>query len=447
MRRTALATMSALLLMAAPACTGTDPLVEGPIGTKDDPVKLSFMAYGAPEELDAYRAMVTQYNAEHETTRLRLITAANPDEALEILEGEKVPDVFLLSRRDLGEITRAGLNTNVDEILDSRGVDFSDRYKRDGVEAFSNDDSLECMPYGVSPMVIYYNTALVDWDTMKEQGLSVPKGHVLWTFDQFAAAARFASGDGTKGVYIEPSLEGIAPFIYSGDANLYDDEREPTSLALSEDDSKEALSTVLELFRDDKVTPTPKELRATDPLTMFKTGKLGMIAGYRSLVPELRKAPSLDFDVMSMPMLEKEATIGEVTGLCISSSTVSTSAAADFVAWAIQKDAMSEVTSKGYLVPSLIEVAESDTFLQEDLRPHASYTFNRSVRDIVSPPLIEDEEGLEEAVHDLMFQLFYSRVPEFDGLVEQIDELSREAIEPVTPEDEEETDKNSPGDE
>ena len=49
---------------------------------------------------------------------------------------------------------------------------------------------------------------------------------------------------------------------------------------------------------------TPEEVREQAPLDRFKTGKLGMIAGFRSLVPELRKTPSLNFDVMPMPTLD-----------------------------------------------------------------------------------------------------------------------------------------------
>lgn len=440
MRRTAVAATIALLVTAA-GCTSGGPIVEGPKGTKEHPVKLSFLAYGAPEELEAYEVLVDRYNAEHETTRIKLITADGPDTAFAALQGEKVPDVFMVSRRDLGEVTREGLNSNVDEILDSRGVDFSDNYKRDAIGAFSHDNALECMPWGVSPMVIYYNTALVDWETMKEQGLPTPTGHLHWTFDQFAAAARFASGDGTKGVYIEPSLEGIAPFVYSGGGKMYDDDREPTSLALSDEDTVDALQPLLELLRDDAVTPTPKQLRETDPLTLFKTGKLGMIAGYRSLVPELRKAPSLDFDIMGMPAIEEETTVGDVSGLCISSSTAAQGVAADFVAWAIQDDQVAEIASKGYIVPSLIQVAESDVFLQADRFPHSSYVFNRSVRNIVDPPLIEDEEGLEEAVHDQLFQMFYDRVPDIETWTEEADEKSRAVLEA---DPDEESDEASP---
>ena len=43
-----------------------------------------------------------------------------------------------------------------------------------------------------------------------------------------------------------------------------------------------------------------------------------MIAGFRALVPELREVPGLDFDVMPIPSIDGAATVGDITGLCIS---------------------------------------------------------------------------------------------------------------------------------
>ena len=58
------------------------------------------------------------------------------------------------------------------------------------------------------------------------------------------------------------------------------------------------------LLRTDRLTLSPRQLRKESALDRFKKGKLGMIAGFRGLVPELRKTPSLSFDVMPMPAIE-----------------------------------------------------------------------------------------------------------------------------------------------
>ena len=149
-----------------------------------------------------------------------------------------MPDVFLVSRRDLRWFTENGLTRPVDTLLDERGVDFGDVYSRDALEAFSSDNRLQCMPYGVSPQVVFYNEDLVDFVRMELRGLDVPADHRRWSWDQFVAAANFAArpARGTKGVAIDPTLGGIAPFVYSGGGDVFDDDTEPTSLAFGSDE-------------------------------------------------------------------------------------------------------------------------------------------------------------------------------------------------------------------
>ena len=105
-----------------------------------------------------------------------------------------MPDVFLASGRDLAWLEEQQVLQPVDSMLIERGVDFGDLYSRDAVLAFSAESRLQCMPVGISPMVIYYNTELVDFDQMEARGLPVPEDERLtWSFEEFTAAAEFAS--------------------------------------------------------------------------------------------------------------------------------------------------------------------------------------------------------------------------------------------------------------
>ena len=153
--RAALVTAVLLLSALVAGCEGEPPAPDiDPTGTPAEPVVLTFMAYGAPEEVAAYESMVRDFNAQAEDVSVNLVTVANQNQALAQLRSGDTPDVFLMSRRDLAEVAESGINQPLDELLDSRGVDFSDAYKRDALRAFSYDNALQCMPYGVSPMVM-----------------------------------------------------------------------------------------------------------------------------------------------------------------------------------------------------------------------------------------------------------------------------------------------------
>ena len=440
-RRTAIGAITVLgLTLAAVGCTGDDDPGDprpraSSAATTEPPTHLTFGVFGPSPQLRAFRYTVNQWNAQTEGPEVRLRTWESPAAFRRAIEsGAELPDVFMTSRNDLRWLLDTRSTQPVDELLDERGVDFGDGYSRDALQAFSADERLQCMPYGVSPMVVYYNKDLVDFARMARRGLDAPDPDATsWSFEDFSAAASFASRPrrGTKGVHITPTLPALSPFIASGGGSVFDDGSDPTSLAFSTDDSRGALDTTLQVLRNPQVTLDPGQLAQASPLKWFERGKLGMIAGYRSLVPELRLVPNLDFDVMPMPVLDHSSTVGDVTGLCMSRKTASMTAAADFMVHELSSDSVSRVTRTGYLAPANLEVALSDTFLQPGREPEHSTIFNLTVRSLQLAPLIDTLPELERAVRPDLEQLVYGvGALDLDGVTQQIDEKSRPILDP-----------------
>ncbi len=409
--------------------------------TPAEPTALTFGVWGAETEVAAYQAMVDDFNTDSLASQIELQTWATHDAFLAAMRADELPDLYLVSRSDLAMVQDAGLNQPLLELLDERGVDYTDDYAREALLAFSADNELQCMPYGISPMVIYYNTALVDFERMRARDIPAPEdqedtpedeSHERWTFEEFTAAAEFATRPrrGTSGVYIDPTLRGLAPFVYSGGGELFDDDDAPTSLALSEGDSQEALRRTLELLRNASVTLSDERLEKATPMEWFERGKLGMIAGFRSLTPELREVEGLSFDVMPMPALDRAATVGDITGLCVSSDAPSIAKAADFLVHAISAEPVARVTRAGYLAPASLPVVVSEDFLQPFLQPAHAEVFSESIRDMVVPPLLDDYTALEAAVAESLRLMLSITVPDLEAITTQIDEQSRAVLDP-----------------
>jgi multiple sugar transport system substrate-binding protein len=397
---------------------------------------MTFGVYGTPDEIAAYSTMAKHFDSVNERADVTVEHWKDHDGLRESLEdGDPLPDVFLVSRRDLLWYLDNQLTTPVDSLLDERAVDFGDVYSRDALEAFSTDNRLQCMPYGVAPQVVYINEDLVDFERMANRGLDVPSDHRRWNWDQFVAAADFASrpGKGTKGVSVPPTLPGIAPFVYAGGGNLFDDDSDPTSLAFGGDGTQGALQTVLQVFRDPKVTLTAPQLAEKTALTWFEQGKLGMITGSRALVPDLRKVPALHWDVMPIPSIEKSATAGEITALCISKDAASPATAADFMVYATSTDAVTEVARKGYLQPANQEVALSDDFLQPTEAPLSAQVFIDSLGRMAIPPLLDTWDDLDDVVAPYLLQMFYGPpILDLAAVGQEIDAASQPILNPET---------------
>lgn len=447
-RRSAVAFSALALALTTAACTGDAEPEPGPTPSpsasgkpSEKPRKVTFGAYGSEEEVAAFQSVVDSFNASSTTRQVTLKSWPDHESALADVLAGNAPDAFLTSRIDLDQLVEAEALRPVSLLLDERGVDFGDRFSRDAVDAFAMDDELQCMAYSVSPMVVYYNTDIVDFDKMERRELDVPTPNdegvrERWTLAEFGAAAQFASRRGDRrGVWIDPTLEGLAPFIYSGDGQVFDDDEAPTSLAFSDDNTREALSQTLAILRDPTLTPTNAQLARATPVQLFKRGELAMVAGFRNLVPELREAEDLDFDVLPMPTIDSRATVGDISGLCLSADSEVTGDAADFIAYAVSDAAIATVASTGYIVPANTSVAASDDFLAPDEEPANAAAFNASIRYMVVPPFIDEREELVEAVTPLLERLVTAPgVLDLEETTEQIDQASRTVL---APEDEE----------
>lgn len=431
-----LALVVTVVLLAAGCDGAATPDKPGKPGAPKQPkvATLSFGVFGTAQEVDAYRATVQAYNAEASTVDVELETWPTSDAMMADLDaGEQPPDVFLTARADLANVLARGLNEPLFDLLEARDISYGDVFSHDAIEAFSEEDALQCVPYSVSPMVMYINTDLVDFDVMRERGIDTPSPTLAsWNFEEFRAAAQFATRKRTKsrGLSLDPNLASIAPYLYSGGGQLFDNDDEPLRLDLDSDNNRETLTTVLELARDPKVTLTDKQLSQAGPTEWFERGRLGMVEGFRSLTPELRAVPGLHFDVMPMPRINDTATVGDVTGLCISSAG-QLQRAADLMVHLISDEGFAPVARAGYVVPANLSAARSEDFLQPDQQPAHAGTFNASVDRMVLQPLLDDYEELSAVVDPLLRQLL--QVPVINDLGEQtaaIDETSRSVLDP-----------------
>lgn len=396
---------------------------------------LTFGVFGPQDEVEAYESLVAVYNSLYDDAEMSVESYSSRETFLGTLrETGEVPDVFLASGRDLAWLAEQQVVQPVDRLLIERGVDFGDLYSRDAVLAFSAESRLQCMPVGISPKVIFYNTELVDFDAMEARGLPVPDANrTSWNFSEFTAAAEFASKPrrGTRGIHVEPTVEGLSPFLYSGDGQVYDDTTSPTRLTFSDEGSRSALETVLPVLRDPRLTLSEEQLQQRSPLEWFKLGKLAMLPGYRELVPQLREVTGLQFDVIQVPSIERSATVGDLTGMCLSSGTTNPTAAADFLVHMASAVSVRRVASEGYLVPANLEVAFSTDFQQPGRAPDHPQVFTNAVRTIVLPPLLDNEATLEDAVAESLEEMMTAPVlTDLEELTTRIDEESRVVLDP-----------------
>ena len=407
------AVMATLTVLAAGCSSDEEPRAK-PSPTPSAPEKLTFSVYGKKPVIEAYREIAARYSLEHPGTKVVVRAYDTHAEAMAAHRAASAkndaPDVFLMDHDDLARLEEDKAIRQLDDLLAERQVDFGDGYTRNGLEAFSSDAALRCMPLDVSPLVVYYNPRLIELDRIAEPGRNPVTQETGWGLEEFGKAALQARAPGVRGLYVAPDLEEVAPFIWSGGGEVVDDVDQPTRLTLSDGPSAAALERLLELVRNPALTPGERAIARRSALDRFKAGKLGMILGFRDLTPELRAERGLIFDVMPLPKLGSGATVATMSGLCISSQSDLTAEAADFLAAVISEEGAATLADTGYVMPANLDVVNDDVFLQSGQRPLHANVFAQEVRDTRLLPSTPRWPLVRRATSRDLKDLFYDPV-------------------------------------
>ena len=177
----------------------------------------------------------------------------------------ELPDVFLTSRTDLRWLLDQELTQPVDELLDERGSTSATATpatpSRRSVPTPGCSACRTACPRWSSTTT----SGLVNFDRMRKRVSTRPSRRDVVVVRPVRGGGEFASraARGTKGVHVDATLPGLAPFIESGGGSVFDDGTDPTSLSFASDDSQAALERTLEVLRDRRSPSTSGSRRSS----------------------------------------------------------------------------------------------------------------------------------------------------------------------------------------
>jgi multiple sugar transport system substrate-binding protein len=363
-----------------------------------------FLVFGDPAELRAFRSVVTQFRKVEPDITVTLVEASDRDDLVARLStsfaGGQPPDLFLINYRFFGQFAARGVLEPIDERLQGSGAFDEDDFYPTALEAFRVDGELVCLPQNISSLVVYYNR-----DLFRQAGVSEPRAG--WTWDDMVEKAisltRDADGDGNVDVYglgVEPTIIRIAPFVWSNDGELVDDdEGRPTRFTLDTPAAQEAMQEFFDLRQLHLVVPTEEEIESEDDESRFLNGRTAMVLSSRRATPTFRTIDDFDWDIAPLPRLREPAGILHSDAYCMTRASEEKDAAWRFMEFALGPEGQRITARSGRTVPSLIEVSRSEAFLDPSAKPASSRVFLdtipfiRRVPNVSTWPEIEDASG------------------------------------------------------
>lgn len=424
------AVLAAVSLLALPTACGVVP------GDGDEPV--SVLLFGDPEELQAYRALVDDFEAQSDV-EVDLVEASDREDLIVRLStsiaGGSPPDAFLLNYRYYGQFAASDSIAPLDDRIATSDRLSAGEFYPVAMDAFRWQDEQMCLPQNVSSLAVYYNKDMF-------ARYDIPEPPDDWTWNDLVGTAvaltRDAGGRtvvGTEneagsvvdvyGLGVEASMIRLAPFVWSNGAEVTDDPDRPTRFTLETPEAQEALRAFLDLRTAYGVIPTDAEVEALDDESRFADGKLAMLLSSRRATTTFRSIEDFEWDVAPLPVFDEQVGILHSDAFCIPSASERQDEAWSFLEYALSAVGQRALVETGRTVPSNIEVSRSDAFLDQGLPPSRSQVFLDAVKSVRATPVISTWPQIEDVTAPILEDGLY-RGQSAEEVARRIDEETRE---------------------
>ena len=376
--------------------------------------EVSFMVFGDPAEYNAYEELVNAFNISQTEVQVALSHVPSAQEYRNRLVTEFAagapPDVTLMNYRRFAEFAANDMLEPIGPYLDGSEIINREDFYNAAVEAFVWQDSLYCLPQNISSLVVYYNRDLFD-----AAGLDYPADRWDWAefVDTAVSLTKDIDGDGSidqYGLGIEPSLFRLAPFIWQNAGPLVDNQERPRRLTLTRPPSLAALKWFTDLHNVYHVVPGREEEAGQDSESRFLNGTTAMFLNSRRGVPAYREIKDFAWDVAPLPVGKQEAGILHSDAYCLSSTTADKEAAWKFIEFANSVEGQTIIAHSGRTVPSLIEIAESDAFLDPSQPPSRARVFIDNAPTLQRVPIMSNWPEIEDVASQEIERAFYGDI-------------------------------------
>ena len=370
---------------------------------------ISFLVFGEPEELKAFRNVIRAFRDVEPDIRVNLIEASDREDLIQRLAtsfgGGQPPDLFLINYRFFPQFAVKNVLEPIGPRLDDSDAFQEDDFFEEAIEAFRHDGELTCLPQNISSLVVYYNR-----DLFRKYGVAEPARGWTWKdmTTKAVALTKDTDADGKidqYGLGVEPTIIRVAPFVWSNGGEVVKEDL--SGFALDSPEAKEVLDEFFQLRNAYRVIPSEEEVEAEDDEARFMNGRTAMVLSSRRSTPTFRTITKFDWDVAPLPRFKEPATILHSDAYCMTKASKSKEAAWAFMEYALGPDGQKIVAASGRTVPSLKEVANSPAFLDPNAKPRSSKVFLDSIPTIRRVPSLSTWPEIEDAAEGVFEEALY----------------------------------------
>ena len=384
-RSISLLTMLTMLLAALPAGV-----------LAQDEVTISYFTFSAaPDHTDTLDEMVAAFEAANPGINVEVETAPFADYFTELqtrIAGGDAPDTFELNYENF--VTYASRGTLLDMTAQVDAAT-AERYYPEALQAFQLDGKQFGLPASFSNVVLFYNKDLFD-----AAGVEYPTDAWTWT-EELAAAEQLTNADeDTWGMYAPISFHEFYKTAAQNGCGFFG---EDGSVTINQPACVEALEFMVSA-QTEGVQPSDADLAGVPNEDLFKEGKIAMLTTGIWMFASFAELP-FEWDIALEPGMTQDGHHFFSNAAVVSADTEQAEAAAKWATFFTSDPAAAELrVGASWELPALQDQSLFDSYLSQT-PPESREVVFEALGSLVTPPVIEDQQQMQDAVTAVIDQV------------------------------------------
>ncbi len=396
-----------------------------------DDNKVRFSFWGSPEEVRVITSIVKEWQGDHPGKKVILEHTPYGGYSSKILTriaGGDAPDIIAAEVGLFTNFYSKGVFLSLTPFIENDESFILDDFFSPIIKHFTIENDIYGMPRDIAPFAcIYYNKNIFDQN-------NIPYPNDNWDWDVLLDVAKRLTIRDEKGKVKRYGFYTWAwqNFVLANGGGLVDNVKNPRSIRLNTQESREGLEFYRDLILKHKVSPTPSALInvGMGVQMMFMTGRLAMLGSGIWETPALQSIENFDWDIAMFPKgprdIRQIATGG--TAYCILKTSKNPELAWEVIKALTSARAMERIASIGLAQPSRISVAQGSYWAGSQEKPLNKKMLNEVVKSVVFPPFSSNWREIEELYIKPKLDLFFNGQAELDDILPDIVEAGNELL-------------------
>ena len=416
--------LSMLLAACAPAATPAAP-AEPQIIEKEviitatpepakpaEPVEITYYTFSAaPDHLKELDEMVQLFQASHPNIIVKVETAPFNDyftKLQTLIAGGTAPDVFELNYENFVTYADKGLLLDLSPLMSADTTLDASVYSERANQAFSYNGMQLGLPATFSTVMLFYNKDLFD-----KAGLAYPTADWTWADAVEAGKKLNDPANGVWGLYSGIQFWEFYKKAAQNNCKFFNDDK--TEVLINSPECVQALETMVNMVKTDKVVPSAAEMGGQSDGDMFKAGKLAMDVTGIWMFSAYKDAP-FQWDVTVEPGMANKATHFFANGVSVFAASKHPQEAYEWVKFFTSNADMAKIRiASGWELPALKDPTLFQDYLAQTPPANRQAVID-SLQFAVVPPVIVRQSEMQDGINKLLEQVMLDQLTPQEAL-------------------------------